>query len=173
MIRGTHHLTFCVGPAQEDYDFHVRLLGLRSIKKTVLFDGEIPIYHLYYGNRIGNLSTILTSFPYRQAGWMGRRGTNQLRTIRVSVPADSIGYWADRLRAAGVAIEDEDERAKKRAELMEEYAEGVDLLHLASELVIDAVIQPQDLRAELIRRFARYAGKRREWPSKRHGVTPV
>src|SRR4051794_18109822 len=71
------------------------------------------------------------------------------------------------------AIEDEDERAKKRAELMETYAEGVDLLHLASEMVIDAVIQPEDLRAELIRRFARYAGKHREWPSKRHGVTPV
>jgi len=71
------------------------------------------------------------------------------------------------------AIEDDEARAPKRAELMEEYAEGVDLLHLASELVIDAVIQPQDLRAELIRRFARYAGKRREWPAKRHGVSPV
>ena len=45
-VRGTHHLTFCVGGAQEDYDFHVRLLGLKSVKKTVLFDGEIPIYHL-------------------------------------------------------------------------------------------------------------------------------
>ena len=106
LIRGTHHLTFCVGGAQEDYDFHVRLLGLRSVKKTVLFDGEIPIYHLYYANRLGDLSTILTTFPYRQAGWMGRRGTNQLRTIRVSVPADSIGYWADRLRAAGVDVEE-------------------------------------------------------------------
>jgi glyoxalase family protein len=104
MIRGTHHLTFCVGPAQEDYDFHVRVLGLRSIKKTVLFDGEIPIYHLYYGNRIGNLSTILTAFPYRQAGWMGKRGTNQLRTINVAVPADSLGYWADRLRNAGIDV---------------------------------------------------------------------
>jgi glyoxalase family protein len=104
LIRGTHHLTFCVGGAQEDYDFHVRLLGLRSIKKTVLFDGEIPIYHLYYANRIGTLSTILTSFPYRQAGWMGRRGTNQLRTINVAVPADSLGYWADRLRNAGLEV---------------------------------------------------------------------
>jgi glyoxalase family protein len=105
MIRGTHHLTFCVGGAQEDYDFHVRVLGLRSVKKTVLFDGEIPIYHLYYANRIGDLSTILTAFPYRQAGWMGRRGTNQLRTINVAVPADSIGFWADRLSAHGVAGE--------------------------------------------------------------------
>ena len=50
-VHGTHHLTFCVGGAQEDYDFHVRMLGLKSVKKTVLFDGEIPIYHLYYGNR--------------------------------------------------------------------------------------------------------------------------
>ena len=116
LIRGTHHLTFCVGGAQEDYDFHVRLLGLRSVKKTVLFDGEIPIYHLYYANRIGDLSTILTSFPYRQAGWMGRRGTNQLRTIRVAVPAAAIGYWADRLRAAGIAVEEVERFGTQRLE---------------------------------------------------------
>ena len=85
-IDGTHHLTFCVGGAQEDYDFHVRTLGLKSVKKTVLFDGEIPIYHLYYANRVGDASTILTSFPYRQAGWMGKRGTNQAKSINVAVP---------------------------------------------------------------------------------------
>jgi glyoxalase family protein len=104
VIPGTHHLTFCVGGAQEDYDFHVRLLGLRSIKKTVLFDGEIPIYHLYYANGAGDASTILTSFPYRQAGWKGRRGTNQLKQINLAVPAESLGFWADRLRAAGVEV---------------------------------------------------------------------
>ena len=99
-ISGTHHLTFCVGGAQEDYDFHVRTLGLKSVKKTVLFDGEIPIYHLYYANRVGDASTILTAFPYRQAGWMGKRGTNQAKSINVAVPAESIGYWADRLSKA-------------------------------------------------------------------------
>ncbi|MGH2876753.1 MAG: VOC family protein [Solirubrobacteraceae bacterium] len=104
-IRGTHHLTFCVGGAQEDYDFHVRLLGLRSVKKTVLFDGEIPIYHLYYGNGDGDASTLLTAFPYRQAGWMGRRGTNQAKSLNLSIPVNSIGYWSDRLAAAGVESE--------------------------------------------------------------------
>jgi glyoxalase family protein len=104
-IRGTHHLTFCVGGAQEDYDFHVRLLGLKSVKKTVLFDGEIPIYHLYYGNRLGDASTILTAFPYRQAGWMGKRGTNQAKSINLSVPVDSVGFWADRLSDQGVEAE--------------------------------------------------------------------
>ena len=104
-VRGTHHLTFCVGGAQEDYDFHVRLLGLKSVKKTVLFDGEIPIYHLYYGNRLGDASTLLTAFPYRQAGWMGKRGTNQAKILDLSVPAGSIGFWADRLSDAGVEHE--------------------------------------------------------------------
>ena len=104
-INGSHHLTFCVGGAQEDYDFHVRTLGLKSVKKTVLFDGEIPIYHLYYANRVGDASTILTSFPYRQAGWMGKRGTNQAKSINVAVPAESIGYWADRLSAAGISAQ--------------------------------------------------------------------
>jgi glyoxalase family protein len=101
-VRGTHHLTFCVGGAQEDYDFHVRLLGLKSVKKTVLFDGAIPIYHLYYGNRRGEASTLLTAFPYRQAGWTGKRGTNQLKILNLSVPVDSVGFWADRLNEFGV-----------------------------------------------------------------------
>ena len=71
------------------------------------------------------------------------------------------------------AIEDEAERDVKRRELMDEYAEGVDLLHLASELVVDAIVQPEALRAELVRRYAQYAGKRRDWPRKRNAITPA
>ena len=71
------------------------------------------------------------------------------------------------------AIEDEQEREARRAELMEEYAEGVDLLKLASEMVIDSIVQPEDLRDELVRRFARYACKAREWPAKRNAIPPA
>ncbi len=105
IIRGTHHLTFCVGGAQEDYDFHARLLGLKSVKKTVLFDGEIPVYHLYYGNAAGDGSTLLTAFPYRQAGWLGKRGTNQAKQLNLSAPAGAIPYWDDRLRSLSVAVQ--------------------------------------------------------------------
>ena len=105
-IRGTHHLTFCVGGAQEDYDFHVRALGLKSVKKTVLFDGEIPIYHLYYGNEMGDISTLLTAFPYRQAGWMGKRGTNQAKQLNLSIPEGSVSYWADRLKSFEVQAQE-------------------------------------------------------------------
>jgi acetyl-CoA carboxylase carboxyltransferase component len=71
------------------------------------------------------------------------------------------------------AISDEAERAAKTEDLRREYAEDIDLLHLASELVIDAVVEPERLREDLIRRFAHSAAKRREWPDKRNPVTPV
>jgi glyoxalase family protein len=103
-IAGNHHLTFCVGPAQEDYDFHTRTLGLRSIKKTALYDGQAPVYHLYYGNAEGDPGTILTSFPFRQQGVMGRRGTNQIARLNLSVPAGSLDFWASRLEEAGIDV---------------------------------------------------------------------
>jgi len=76
------------------------------------------------------------------------------------------------------AIEDDRERARRTEELRKEYAEDIDILHLASELVIDAVIEPGELRAELIRRFAHARRKRRDGapapePRKRNPVTPV
>src|SRR5213595_1238588 len=71
------------------------------------------------------------------------------------------------------AVEDEEERAAKTEELRREYAEDIDILHLASELVVDAVIKPEDLRAELVKRFSVYAGKRRDRPAKRNPITPV
>jgi acetyl-CoA carboxylase carboxyltransferase component len=71
------------------------------------------------------------------------------------------------------AIEEPDARAARVEELRREFAQDIDILHLASELVVDAVVQPEDLRAELIKRFALAAGKHREWPAKRNPVTPV
>jgi acetyl-CoA carboxylase carboxyltransferase component len=76
------------------------------------------------------------------------------------------------------AIEDEDERARRTEQLREEYAGDIDILHLASELVIDAVVEPDALRAELIARFAHASLKRRpvsggEQPRKRNPITPV
>jgi methylmalonyl-CoA decarboxylase subunit alpha len=71
------------------------------------------------------------------------------------------------------SIDDETERAAKTEELRAEYAADIDILHLASELVIDAVIEPENLRGELIRRFAHAQSKARDWPHKRNPITPV
>jgi methylmalonyl-CoA decarboxylase subunit alpha len=71
------------------------------------------------------------------------------------------------------AIEDPAERQRRTEELRSEYKGEIDILHLASELVIDAVVRPEDLRQELSRRFAAYAGRVRDWPAKNNPVTPV
>ena len=71
------------------------------------------------------------------------------------------------------AIADDGERAKRTEELRREYAEDIDILHLASELVIDAVVEPGSLRSELVTRFAHCETKRRDWPAKHNAVTPV
>jgi acetyl-CoA carboxylase carboxyltransferase component len=71
------------------------------------------------------------------------------------------------------AIEDEAERTRRTEELRQEYGEDIDILHLASELVVDAVVEPGELRSELARRFSHAASKRRRWPAKHNPVTPV
>jgi acetyl-CoA carboxylase carboxyltransferase component len=72
-----------------------------------------------------------------------------------------------------IAALPEDERADFIAERRAEYERDIDVLRLASELVVDAVIQPADLRDELVRRFAAARGKDRSFARRRHGVTPV
>jgi len=71
------------------------------------------------------------------------------------------------------AIEDPEEREKFVAEKRHEYAEDIDILHLGSELVVDAVVQPEQLRAELIRRFAYAEGRDRRFADRRNPVTPA
>src|SRR3712207_9275734 len=69
LISGFHHLTACVGGAQEDIDFFTQVVGQRMVKQTVLFDGTNPVYHLYYADEAGTPGTVSTTFPYRQIGW--------------------------------------------------------------------------------------------------------
>ena len=71
------------------------------------------------------------------------------------------------------AIEDPQERAAYVADKRREYEEDIDLLHLASENVVDAVVQPDDLRDELIKRLAQARTKDRHFSDRRHGVPPV
>ena len=71
------------------------------------------------------------------------------------------------------AIEDAAERERFVAERRAAYDEDIDVVRLASELVVDAVVEPAELRNELIRRYARARGKDRAFSRRRHGITPV
>ncbi|MEO7745545.1 MAG: acyl-CoA carboxylase subunit beta [Actinomycetota bacterium] len=71
------------------------------------------------------------------------------------------------------AIGDPAERAADVAARRSEYEQDVDLERLVSDLVLDGVVEPQDLRAELVRRFRYAAGRDRTFSDRRHGVPPV
>lgn len=71
------------------------------------------------------------------------------------------------------AIDDEAERAAFVAARRAEYEEDIDVVRLASELVVDAIVEPAALRGELVRRYRALRGKDRSFSRRRHGVTPV
>ena len=71
------------------------------------------------------------------------------------------------------SIADLDERDAFVVEQRRIYEEDVDLLRLASELVIDAIVEWSDLRVEILRRLQRASGKDRFFSDRRHGVPPV
>jgi catechol 2,3-dioxygenase-like lactoylglutathione lyase family enzyme len=101
-VTGLHHVTVCVGGAQEDIDFATEVLGLRMIKQTVLFDGAASIYHLYYANAEAQPGSVWTTFPFRQAGVHGRKGTGQIEFTGFSAPGEALDFWARHLNRHGV-----------------------------------------------------------------------
>lgn len=68
---------------------------------------------------------------------------------------------------------EEPERSTFIEEKRTEYSEDVDLYRLAAEGVIDAVIEPDKLRGDLVRRYAIARRKDRHFSGRRHGVPPV
>jgi acetyl-CoA carboxylase carboxyltransferase component len=71
------------------------------------------------------------------------------------------------------AIDDLDERAAFVAARRAEYEADIDLMRLASDLVVDAVVPPAQLREQLVARLAAAATKDRVFTRRRHGVPPV
>jgi acetyl-CoA carboxylase carboxyltransferase component len=71
------------------------------------------------------------------------------------------------------AVPEGPERDALVERLRAEYREDIDLVRIASELVVEAVVQPADLRSEIARRFAIAESKVEARPKKKHMVPPV
>lgn len=66
-----------------------------------------------------------------------------------------------------------EERSAFIASKREEYRQDIDIYRLASEMIVDAIVQPNDLRNELIQRFDAYSSKQMTFTNRKHGVYPV
>ncbi len=67
----------------------------------------------------------------------------------------------------------EEQRAQETERLRREYREDVDISRLASELVIDAIVPPAELRDEIAARLHNARNRRDALPRKRRSVPPV
>lgn len=67
----------------------------------------------------------------------------------------------------------EEERAAFIELKREEYRKDIDIYRLASEMIVDDIVQPNQLRSELIRRFTAYNSKQLSFTQRKHGVYPV
>ena len=112
-IKRHHHITTATGGAQEDYDFHTKILSLKSVKKTAFYDGPMPIYHLYYGNDTGEESSLLTSFPMAHTGVKGRKGSGQVSYVSLSIPSSALDFWRARLTEHGFEVKDNERFGEK------------------------------------------------------------
>lgn len=108
LITGIHHVTAIASSAQANYDFYIKILGLRMVKKTVNFDAP-EVYHLYYGDENGSPGTIMTFFPYPDIP-RGRKGKGQLTVTSFSIPENSLGYWMKRLEQFKIPYQDPQQR---------------------------------------------------------------
>jgi glyoxalase family protein len=98
-LTGIHHLTAISAKPRENLAFYTGLLGMRLVKKTVNQD-DVSAYHLFYADGKANPGTDLTFFDF--PAQPERRGSNAISRTGLRVAGErSLGYWRDRLKAAG------------------------------------------------------------------------
>ena len=110
---------------------------------------------------------------YAMAGpGFGPDATLALPTARIAVMGPEAAVNA--VYANKIAeIEDPAEREQFVKDRRQAYEQDVDLERLAADLVLDAVIEADELRAELVRRIAYAARRDRAFSHRRRGVPPV
>ncbi len=102
-LVGIHHITAITADAPGNVDFYARLMGLRLVKKTVNFDAP-DVYHLYYGDELGNPGSLLTFFEFPGAP-AGRAGAGMIHRLVWRVRgAEALDFWEERLAGAGISF---------------------------------------------------------------------
>jgi acetyl-CoA carboxylase carboxyltransferase component len=107
---------------------------------------------------------------------MGAPGFEPRATIALptaSIAAMGVDAAVNAMYAAKLDTLPEEQRAAFLADRRAEYEADLGLLNVASQLVVDAVVPPEELRAELIARLDAAAGWTRSPARRHHGVFPV
>ena len=92
----------------------MKVIGQRLLKKTLFYDGDEPIFHLYFGDYAGTPRHVDDDVPdaaHRPGGATGQRSDQDHRLLR---PSDSLGFWEEHLTKAGISVHSGLERFGRR-----------------------------------------------------------
>jgi len=132
-LKGHHHITIGVGKPQEDFDFHTKVLGLKCVKRTLFYDGAMPIYHFYYGNDMGEESTLLTTFPVAHTGVKAKQGVGQVSYVSLSVPESALPYWKERLQAHDLEVTETERFGEKHLDFRSPHDIRLSMVGIADD----------------------------------------
>ena len=132
-LKGHHHITIGVGNPQEDFDFHTKVLGLKCVKRTLFYDGALPIYHIYYGNDLGDEGTLLTTFPLEHVGVNAVEGVGQCNKVTLSIPESALDYWRKRLKDHGFDVTENEYFGERHLEFRSPHKINLSLVGIADD----------------------------------------
>lgn len=128
-VLGIHHITAISGVPHENYDFYVRTLGLKLVKKTVNYD-DPGTYHLYYGDATGSPGSLLTFFSYE--GRPGRPGAGEVSVTGYAVGSGQLDRWQQRLNSVGVATTRQDLFGEQVLSFTDPHGMGLEITETSS-----------------------------------------
>lgn len=97
---GLHHVTAMSVDPVETLRFYRNVLKLRLVKWTVNFD-QPDIHHFYFGDEDGQPGTLVTLFPFPDAG-RGHVGSGGIEAISLAIPEAMLERWILHLVEMGI-----------------------------------------------------------------------
>lgn len=94
-----HHVTAVTAQIGQNLEFYTHTLGLRLVKRSVNQD-DVSAYHLFYADAVGSPGTDMTFFDWPSAG-ASTPGAGSVSLTSFRIPAGAVGWWEERLQAAG------------------------------------------------------------------------
>ncbi|MEK5524044.1 ring-cleaving dioxygenase [Heyndrickxia sporothermodurans] len=130
-LKGIHHVSAFTANAQNNFYFYTKTLGMRLIKKTVNQD-DVSVYHLFYGDELGNAGTELTFFEIPHAA-RNHDGNNSISEISLRVKNNqALAFWKNRFEELAIEHSEIEEVFNRKALRFKDF-EGQRLILVSDE----------------------------------------
>src|SRR5699024_2175707 len=112
-------------------------------------------------------------------GYLGMSGSPMGPDAVIALPTAKPALLGPEAAIAGIhynrlmAIQDEKERQEVVAELRADYESQIDVFQIANENAVEAVVEYEDSRSELIDRYDVYRNRKKTNIVRHNGVYPV